>query len=319
MSKQAAVPVQDAPETVSGWAQEHGVCLVPVLPEAEDRVVLLDADCMALEDFLRTALTLGIRVLYQDIECFDADEFAVLPVAAAAVDDEDLPDPEEELDAAERKQLAALRAAARLRHGQLAAVRLCFVADSVAHFWSAAASWWEELDDQWDDFTLLLQQARRDRREQVQAAEQVDTQAEAERMAAVLATLPAFRAARNQAARRAVATDTFPDSDVPPISYLLSRVVTVAAGRVEADAAAAWRDVEERIAEVAGELAASGVLEDATTAPTRRIKAADFLTSLTGGFPPPTRTLTLLLGHPALTVPRPRTASIPAADTLPLL
>ncbi|MDR3083905.1 MAG: hypothetical protein LBV60_23820, partial [Streptomyces sp.] len=85
-----------------------------------------------------------------------------------------------------------------------------------------------------------------------------------------------------------------------------------------ADAAAAWRDVEERIGEVAGKLAASGVLGDATTKPTRRIRAADFLTSLTGGFPPPTRTLTLLLDHPALTLPGPRAASRPVADTLPL-
>ncbi|MET8506883.1 hypothetical protein ABZV60_19840 [Streptomyces sp. NPDC004787] len=318
MSKQTADAVQDAPERVRLWAQEHSICLVPVLPEAEDRVVLLDADCMELEEFLGIAFTLGVRVLYLDIECFDADEFAVLPAVAAAVPGEDLPDPEADLDAAERKQLAVLRAAARPRHGQIAAVRLCFVADSVAHFWGVTAPWAEQLDDQWDDFTALLQMARRDRQEQAHAAEQVDTLAEVERMAAVLAALPAFRAARNQAARKAVAMDTFPDSDVPPVSYLLSRAVGVAAGRVEADAAIAWREVEESIGEVAGKLAASGVMEGATTKPARRIKAADFLTSLTGGFPPPTRTLTLLLDHPALTLPRPRAAARPAADTLPL-
>ncbi|WP_369141826.1 hypothetical protein [Streptomyces sp. R44] len=60
------------------------------------------------------------------------------------------------------------------------------------------------------------------------------------------------------------------------------------------------------------------MLEDATTKPTRRIKAADFLTGLTGGYPPQTRTLTLLLDHPALTVPGPRTGSRPVGDTLPL-
>ncbi|MET8275103.1 hypothetical protein [Streptomyces sp. NPDC005096] len=320
MSKQVAAPVQTAPQTVSQWAQEHTCCIVPALPNSEDRAVHLDSDDMTLEDFCRTAANLGIRVLYQEVDTFDADEFAVLPaLPLTAGPDSDLPDPEAALDSAERKDLAALRAAARRHHGQTAGIELCFVADSVAHFWSDSAPWWDDLAEQWDDFTSLLQHTREEQEQQAEAAEQIDAQAEIARMTDTLAALPAFRSATNHATRRAVASDAFPDSDDEPhhSGYLLRQAVAAASDRVQADALAAYRDVEKRIDEIAEKLAASDALADATTQPTRRIKAADFLTTLTGGYPPNTRTVTLLLGHRSLTVPAARTGR-PAPDTLPL-
>ncbi|MFD8462358.1 hypothetical protein ACFV27_25520 [Streptomyces antimycoticus] len=67
---------------------------------------------------------------------------------------------------------------------------------------------------------------------------------------------------------------------------------------------------------MAEELLASGKLDQATgSGRPRRILAADFLTERSGGYPPPGRTVTLLLARPPLKLGKARSSS---ALSLPL-
>ncbi|MGI5380573.1 hypothetical protein ACQEV2_41470 [Streptomyces sp. CA-251387] len=145
--------------------------------------------------------------------------------------------------------------------------------------------------------------------------------AETERQAAMVAhlkDLPEFRSTTSAGARRALAERLFPQPDDDDHhSFRIREVVGEAHEAVQQAGKALYADYEGRLEELADELLASGLLERTQGARPRRIKNADFLTDRSGGYLPPTWTLTLLLGHPKL---KQRKTSSLARDaaTLPL-
>ncbi len=137
-------------------------------------------------------------------------------------------------------------------------------------------------------------------------------------MAAHLAERPEFRSAKNAGARREIAERVFPepkDSEDYRHSFRINRALATAHAAVQATARTVYAGYEDRLDELAEELLTSGKLDQATGAGPRRILAADFLTERSGGYPPPGRTLTLLLARPQL---KPGKNPPPSAPPLPL-
>ncbi|MFE5010041.1 hypothetical protein ACFRJ3_36330 [Streptomyces sp. NPDC056696] len=304
------IGIDELPAVIRQWAADHDIYLLPALSTAEEQhTVCLEPQDITLGAFCGLAGALGARVLYQDIEEFDADDFTLIPRALA---DDSGQDPEELLDEDARRGLISVRSQARPHHGRICSVEACFVHNGVAHIWQATAPWHDELAAEWLDFLALKEHAEGERREQEE-----DPAAEEARQAAMtqqLRDLAEFRSARTATARREIAERLFPDPDDGyHHSWRLRHVLANAHAAVQLDAKAVYEDFENRLDELADELLASALLDHVHGAGPRRIRAADFLTQRSGGYPPPVRTLTLLLGRPQL-----KAVKVPAQDALPL-
>ncbi|MBK3574078.1 hypothetical protein JHN63_09640 [Streptomyces sp. MBT65] len=115
--------------------------------------------------------------------------------------------------------------------------------------------------------------------------------------------MPAVVSADGYGQRREIAAGAFPASggeDDWLHRRLLQQAVALGQQAIRQDAAEAYRAVESALDETAARLLEQGVLDDVHDAPARRIVATDFLIGLTGGHRPKARTLTLLLGRPAV-------------------
>ncbi|MER6233369.1 hypothetical protein ACFY1L_46180 [Streptomyces sp. NPDC001663] len=301
--------LDELPDALRQWAHDHRIVLVPAVPETDAHAVYLDAQHMDAAAFCQLAVQLEARVLYQDITRFDAGAFTV-------IEDDLLEEPPAVPESGCDADLDALWAKARSYQGRSASADLCFVSNGVAHIWQATAPWRTELAEELEAWRLAHRQG-------AEAVEEEPYDPEAERareqaMAAQLQELSEFRCAKNALTRREIANRIFPAEDEDGRRpWQLGRAITEAHAAVQLAAKAVYADYEAHLDEIADELVASGVLTQVSGASSRRIKAADFLTRRSGGYPPPGRTLTLLLDRPQLKAIR----KSPAADsaTLPLV
>ncbi|MFG2585850.1 hypothetical protein [Streptomyces malaysiensis] len=315
------VTVDNLPDFIKQWAADHDVFLLPALSASDSQyAVQLGPQGMGIEGFCHLASTLGARVLYQDIDCFDVGEhvdcYTVPDVHTDSEKQEDKP-----LDDAVQQALTAIRTKARPYDGKTARVEVSFVHGAVAHIWEAVAPWYIALVAECDDVHVLQRSAQQEQYEDRHQARVAERQADEEQqatMAAHLAERPDFRSAKNAGARREIAEHVFPkpqDSEDYRHSFRLNRALATAHSAVQAAARGVYAEYECRLDELAEELLASGKLDQATGAGPRRILAADFLTERSGGYPPPGRTVTLLLARPPLKAGKARSSS---ALSLPL-
>ncbi|WP_421107042.1 hypothetical protein [Streptomyces sp. NEAU-S77] len=313
------VTVDNLPGFIKQWAADHDMFLLPALSASDSQhVVQLGEQDMGIEAFCHLASTLGARVLYQDIDRFDVDEHVdCYTVAGQHTDSEQRED--KPSDDAVQQALTVIRTKARPYDGKTARVEVSFVHGAVAHTWEAAAPWYTALAAECDDVDELQHDARQEQHEDHHQAREAERQADEEQqaaMAAQLAERPDFRSAKNTGARREIAEHVFPepqDSEGHRHRFRLSRALATAHAAAQAAGRAVYEDYERRLDELAEELLASGKLDQATGAGPRRILAADFLTERSGGYPPPGRTLTLLLAQPQL-----KPGKTPPSSTLSL-
>ncbi|WP_328443436.1 hypothetical protein OG780_44120 [Streptomyces sp. NBC_00386] len=310
-------------DALPGAASRHGLQLISasVGGDAGLRAVL-SPDRYDTEAVAQLAAACGARVLYGDLDHFDADEFDVLPA-----DDED----EDELallmgDGADGGVPAALReradrllTAARRRAGALDAVRITFVVEGVVHEWEMSAAWADALDAQREVLMDDLQEARFERPE----ADEPDP-LDVERIAGLLQKMPAVISAGTHSQRRDAATEAFPapnGDDDWCHHRLIQQALALAQQAIAQDAADLYRTIENTLDDTATRLIGQGVLDDVHDAPARRIVTTDFLTELTGGHRPKPRTVTLLLGQPAVKdflAAQKAAAKVQAQQALPL-
>ncbi|MFE2991488.1 hypothetical protein [Streptomyces sp. NPDC059262] len=151
------IGIDELPAVIRQWAADHDIYLLPALSTAEEQhTVCLEPQDITLGAFCGLAGALGARVLYQDIEEFDADAFTLIPRSLA---DDIGQDPEELLDEDARRRLISVRSQARPHHGRICSVEACFVHNGVAHIWQATAPWHDELAAEWLDFLALKEHA----------------------------------------------------------------------------------------------------------------------------------------------------------------
>lgn len=318
---ESTITVDNLPDFIKQWAADHDMFLLPPLSASDSQhAVQLDAQDLGIEAFCHLASTLGARVLYQDIDRFDVDEHVDCYTAADKHTDSEKQE-DKPSDDAVQQALTDIQTKARPHDGKTARVEVSFVHDAVAHTWEAVAPWYTALVAECDDVHALQCTARQEQYEDHYQAREAERQADEEQqviMAAHLAERPDFRSAKNAGARREIAERVFPepqDSEGYRHSFRLNRAVATAHAAVQAAVRAVYADYECRLDELAEELLASGKLDQATGAGPRRILAADFLTERSGGYPPPGRTLTLLLARPQL---KPGKTPSSSALSLPL-
>ncbi|WP_406109921.1 hypothetical protein [Kitasatospora purpeofusca] len=116
-------------------------------------------------------------------------------------------------------------------------------------------------------------------------------------MVADLVALPDFREAGSQARQRVVAYQVFPELASARNSWQVLEAAGLARQAALDRAYAGW---EDRLPELAQELAATPQWKGATTVRTRTYRAQDFLRERAGGYPPAKRLVDLLLETPGL-------------------
>ncbi|MFE2533694.1 hypothetical protein [Streptomyces sp. NPDC059371] len=123
------------------------------------------------------------------------------------------------------------------------------------------------------------------------------------RIAGLLQQMPAVISAGSHSLRCAAAEEAFPPlngNDDWRHRRLLQQALALAQQAIQKDAADIYRTIENALDDTAARLLNQGILDDVHDAPARRILVTDFLTELTGGHRPKPRTVTLLLGRPAV-------------------
>ncbi|MET7703528.1 hypothetical protein [Streptomyces sp. NPDC005485] len=307
----ATVPTDDLPTVIRKWAEDRSVYLLPALATADEQhTVHLEPEDMTIDAYCGLADALGVKVVYQNIERFEADSFAQVVLTATAGDEEEQ-SPDMLLDEASLRQYKSLRAQARPHDGRTLGVELCFVHHGVAHLWETTAPWYDDLDAGLQDLLALKEHAKEERRNQTE-----DPAAEEARQTAMtqqLRQLPEFRSARTATDRCEIAERLFPEPDDEDYhhSRRVRRVLADAHAAVQRDSKTVYEDYENGLDQLADELISSGLLDLTHGAAPRRIKTADFLTARSGGYPPPVRTVTLLMD-------RLKNSKLPTQDILPL-
>ncbi|MEU8990452.1 hypothetical protein AB0C98_29155 [Streptomyces sp. NPDC048558] len=243
------------------------------------------------------AAACGARILYWDLDHFDANEFAVLP-AAGESDSSEPAWAAGVVPGALHKRADALLAAAQRQDGEVEAVRLAFVVEGVVHEWEMSAAWADDLHGQREALADDIDQAR-----PAQPELDAPDPREVERIADLLQKMPAVISASSYSQRREAVAEAFPapgGKDEWLHHLLLQQALVLAQQGIQQDAANAYRTIENTLDETAARLLEQGVLGDVYDAPARRIVTTDFLTELTGGHRPKPRTVTLLLSRPAI-------------------
>jgi hypothetical protein len=283
-------------------ASQHGLHLISASVDGTDALrAVLGPDQYDCDAFTRLAAACGARILYWDLDHFDLDEFAFpsgseeddegVGWALAAGDGEDHGVPD-----VLRKRADALLVAARRRDGEVEAVRMAFVVEGVVHEWQVSAAWADDLHAQWEALSDDIEQAR-----PAQSERDALDPAEVERIAGLLRKMPAIISAPAHSQRLEAAAEAFPAPDDDwHHRHLVRQALALAQQGIQQDADDAYRAIEEKLDDAAGRLLEQGVLDDVHDAPARRIVTADFLTAFTGGHRPKPRTVTLLLGRPAI-------------------
>ncbi|WRZ87767.1 hypothetical protein OHB54_00865 [Streptomyces sp. NBC_01007] len=287
-------------DVLPGSASRHGLQLISASVDGDTGLqAFLSPDQYDADAVAQLAAACGARILYVDLDHFDANEFDVVPA-----DEEDEPmltagdGADDDVPAALRQRADELVAAARRRTGALEAVRIAFVVEGVVHEWQMSAAWADDLHAQHASLMDELQQARHE-----QPGLDGPDPLEVERIAGLLQKMPAIISAGSHSLRREAADEAFP----PPNGdddwrhrRLIQQSLTLAQQAIQRDAADIYRTIENALDDTAARLLDQGVLDDVHDAPARRIFTTDFLTELTGGHRPKPRTVTLLLGRPAV-------------------
>lgn len=295
----AASDLRALADALAELASEHGLRLISASVGGDSGLrAALGTDRYDAGAVAELAAACGARILYGDLDHFDANEFMFLPDAgqdeagdAASVAGDGVP-------AALRQRADALLAAAQRRDGQVEAVRLAFVVQGVVHEWEVCAAWADDLHGRWEVLVDDIDQAR-----PAQPELDAPDPGEVERIAGLLQKMPAIISAGSHSQRREAAAEAFPapDGEDDWLHHrLLQQALALAQQAIQQDAARAYRTIEDTLDETAARLLEQGVLDDVHDAPARRIVTTDFLTELTGGHRPKPRTVTLLLGRPAV-------------------
>ncbi|WP_406326525.1 hypothetical protein [Streptomyces sp. NBC_00203] len=287
-------------DALPGAASRHGLQLISASVGGADGLrAALSPDQYDAEAVAQLAAACGARILYGDLDHFDAGEFDVFPA-----DDEDEPalltgdSADNGVPAALRQRADKLLAAARRHADALEAVRIAFVVEGVVHEWEMSAAWADDLNAQHEVLMDDLQQARYERPE----ADEPDP-LDVKRLAGLLQKMPAIISAGTFSQRRDAAEEAFPPPNGDDDWHhrrLLQQALTLAQQAIAQDAADIYRTIENALDDTAARLLSQGILDDVHDAPARRIVTTDFLTELTGGHRPKPRTVTLLLGRPAV-------------------
>ncbi|MFF4508394.1 hypothetical protein [Streptomyces sp. NPDC001401] len=286
-------------DALPALASRHGLQLISasVGGDAGLRAVL-GQDRYDAGGVAQLATACGARILYWDLDHFDADNFAFLPTDGEDGEDDPAPAAGNGLSPALRQRADTLLAAAQRHDGEVEAVRIAFVVEGVVHEWEMSAPWAGDLHARWEVLGDDIDQAQPARPEL-----DAPDPAEVERIAALLQKMPAIIAAGSYGQRREAADEAFPapgGEDDWLHHRLLRQALSLAQQAIQQDGADAYRTIENTLDETAARLLEQGVLDDVHDAPARRIVTTDFLTALTGGHRPKPRTVTLLLGRPAV-------------------
>ncbi|MFE4758004.1 hypothetical protein ACFRIB_48915 [Streptomyces mirabilis] len=316
-----ACDLREVADALPGVASRHGLQLISASVGGTAGLrAALSSDRYDAEAVAQLAAACGARILYGDLDHFDADEFDAFPA-----DDEDEPallmgdGADNGVPAALRQRADKLLTAARRRAGALEAVRIAFVVEGVVHEWEMSAAWADDLDAQREVLMDDLQQAHFERPE----ADEPDP-LDVKRIAGLLQKMPSVISAGTFSQRRDAATEAFPapnGDDDWRHRRLLQQALALAQQAIAQDAADLYRTIENALDDTAARLLDQGVLDDVPDAPARRIVTTDFLTELTGGHRPKPRTVTLLLGRPAVKgflATQKAAAKVQAQQALPL-
>ena len=293
------VDLDELTASIPHWAEDRSLVPVPGLPELA--TVVLPSSWRATE-VMDLAVKGGARFVYHCVERFEASD--------VELDEETL----EQLDAAGRSDAKALRVEAEAKDSEIEEVSVSFVTDGVLHLWSVTAPWAGPLRDRFQELSDPLDETFDDG---LPIRHGADAKVVAELLPRVLADPDFRRGAYRERERALVCLDpTLADAD-GRLTSTGREVLFKAQDEIEAAARSAYQDLDKRLAELAEELAATPAWPTSTTVKLRRIRATDFLTQASGGFPPPGRTVELLLAEPSLQSSRRSGRSTPP-PTLPL-
>lgn len=192
------------------------------------------------------------------------------------------------------------------------------MAEGVPHYWGADASWHDELQSQWAQFTQLHRFSLQELAEDARAA----ASAEVERITAELAENPDFRSATKRSHHKDIATTAYPppahadDDQLQEHQRIVRWAVNQAIAVVEGASRRIYARYERDLTALAEEIVAKGILDGATTVAARTLLVNEFLTGKSEGYPPPKRFTDLLMLRPQLR--RPRKTDIVRSEQLPL-
>jgi hypothetical protein len=280
-------------------ASRHGLQLISASVDGDTGLqAFLSPDQYDADAVAQLAAACGARILYVDLDHFDANEFNIVPaheedepiLLASDGADNDIP-------AAMRQRADELLTAARPRTGALEAVRIAFVVEGVVHEWQMSATWADDLHARHASLMDDLQQARYE-----QPALDEPDPLEVKRIADLLQKMPAIISAGSHSLQRDAADEAFPPPNDDDWHHrrLIQQSLALAQQAIQKDAADIYRTIENALDDTAARLLDQGILDDVHDAPARRIVTTDFLTEVTGGHRPKPRTVTLLLGRPAV-------------------
>lgn len=202
---------------------------------------------------------------------------------------------DEDLDAELRRRITTLRTTAARFIDWPTGLEMAFVCEGVIHCWNAEAAWY--LDFQAQVAAALPSGAD----EFDEPLSDKDGEAVVERLAQELVALPDFRAAGSEGSWRRVARAYLasPDCDPSPLEelpdHMFYAVTRRAADQAMAETHRRYAGAEQRIPELAQQIAADPLYRTARTAPARKHRARDYLMTQADGYSPPTRVLDLLL------------------------
>ncbi|MFF5115054.1 hypothetical protein [Streptosporangium sp. NPDC000509] len=285
-------------------AGDRGVRMVPVVPIArQGAYVYLEPEDMDLEDFLDLVVAAQQKLAYIEPSPFDIDDVVEL------AEDDALG---EELDPVLRSQRAKLRQSAARFNGWPISLEVAFMYQGVVHRWVADASWYEQLRT--EVAAVVPPEDEDDLEPQLSEAERVTI---VERLTQELLAKAEFRGGTETGRRRVARIHlASPECDAGPFDELPNSIAYEAIRQALDQAAIAeqrhYADVEQRIPELAQQVAADPSYRAARTAAARKHRLRDHLIAHADGYPPPTRVLDLLLD--ALTTSR---ASGPVGPMLP--
>jgi hypothetical protein len=303
------VNLQDLVHRIPGWARERELVPLAAVPEPCEPFVQVE-DATTAEEFLDLARAGRARFVYYTGREFDADEFDGLD----ADDDEDMGIvPASELEEVLGDVSRQLSREAQAHRGEVCAAGMCFVTAGVSHYWLLQAPWYLELKVRQEELT----ERGASERERISEEMQAHRNAEVERIAEELQTRADFRRVYQKVslcddiARQAYPVEEAADEDaVEDHERTISRAVSRARETVEQEAHRIFTAMENELDELAEDVVATAVLAGATTVSVRTIKIQDFLTQRTGGYPPPRRTVELLMAKPQLKATRQRQSTL---------
>jgi hypothetical protein len=282
-------------EQITKLAAARDLTLIPVTPFAAHGAVTVrvDAEDMTANAFVDLAATSGQKLFYLEATRFDVED---LDEILALDETEDVaPASVSEADTELRRQAHALRRTASRFLGWPVNLEAAFIADGVPHYWSTDdAAWHRELQEAWHD---LLPDAPST--EEIQLSE-ADEEKRIESLATELLALPEFRAANTETARRRVAkahVATKPDPGLPDreLDHLRWRATSRALDTATTEEHRQYAGAEQRLSELAREIAADPAYRSARTAPARKHRVRDHLMAHADGYAPPGRLVDLLL------------------------